>query len=119
MNELAMRIAIEYENTAGKIVDQDKCISAIRKIEESKITSIDNVQKAVKGGRIPQHAVPIVLEVDKTRVMDKIFLEDGIENEDIGKTVRELKLQENEEFKKMTAEIQEKFAKAQAQWASM
>lgn len=46
--------------------------------------------------------------------MDKIFLEDGIENEDIGKTVRELKLQENEEFKKVTAEIQEKFARAQA-----
>ena len=114
MNELAMKIAIEYENKIGKIVDQSKCIDAIRKIEEAKITSIDNVQKAAKAGKIPQHAVPIILEVDKTSVMDKIFLEDGNENEDIGKTMRELKLQDNEEFKKVQAEIQEKFAKAQA-----
>lgn len=61
--------------------------------------------------------MPIILEVDKCRVLDKLFLEEKIDNEDIGKTVRGSKLMENEEFKKMIQECQAKFAAAQASWA--
>lgn len=66
--------------------------------------------------RIPEHAAPIILEVDKCRCLDKLFFDEGIENEDIGRTVRELQLQETPEFKEMIKRCQEKFAAAQATW---
>lgn len=92
MNELALELAIEYEDRVGTVKDTEKVIKAVRRIEEQKIVSIDNIQKAAKAGKIPQHAVPIIMEVDKARVIDKLFLEEGIDNEDIGRTVREKKL---------------------------
>lgn len=48
-----------------------------------------------------------------------IFLETGIEKGDIDKTVRELKLQEDEAFKKVRADLQEKTTKLHAEWAKM
>ena len=48
--------------------------------------------------------------------MDKLFFDEQIENEDIGRTVRELKLQETPEFKEMIKKCQDKFAAAQATW---
>lgn len=112
MNTMATKLAVQYEDSVGKLLDVDKCIMAVKKIEEAKIQSITNIQKAAKAGKIPQHAVPVILEVDKTRVIDKLFLESQVDNEDIGKTVRELNLQENEDFKKMLAEVQDNFKKA-------
>jgi hypothetical protein len=111
-----MKYAIEHEDKVGKLLDTDKCIKAIRRIEEAKITSIDNATRLAKVGRLPQNAVPAVIEIEKSKCLDKLFIEEGIENEDIGKTVRANKLQENEDFKKMVAECQEKFKAAQATW---
>jgi hypothetical protein len=51
--------------------------------------------------------------------LDLIFLETGIEKGDIDKTVRELKLEEDETLKKVRAEIQEKTTKLHAEWAKM
>jgi len=42
--------------------------------------------------RVPEQMAPIILEVDKARCIDKVFFDEGVESEDIGKTVRELKL---------------------------
>jgi hypothetical protein len=53
MNETALQFAIEYEDKVGKVIEVDKCIAAVKRIEEAKITSIDNIQRAVKTGKIP------------------------------------------------------------------
>jgi hypothetical protein len=45
-----------------------------------------------------------------------VFFDEGVESEDIGKTVRELKLQESPAFQEMVKQCQEKFAAAQATW---
>jgi hypothetical protein len=101
MNEFAMKQAVDYEDANGKILDTDVCIKAVRRIEEAKIGSIDMVTKNVQMKRIPEQAVPVILEIDKCRVLDKLFLDEKIDNEDIGKTVRGSKLMENDDFKKM------------------
>lgn len=104
MNELTLQMTIAYEQSVGKVVTAEKAIAAVKRIEDAKIVSIDNIQRAAKAGKIPQHAVPIILEVDKSRVIDKLFFDEQIDNEDIGKTVRELKLHEDEKFKNMLME---------------
>jgi len=45
--------------------------------------------------------VPIILEIDRTRAMDKLFFDEGIEIEDIGKTIRANKVSETPEFQQM------------------
>lgn len=105
MKQFAKMIKMENEMKVGKVVDKSKCISAIRRIEENKLKQMDNIKKAVKTGQIPQQAVPMILEIEQQKVMDRLFLETGIEKEDIDKTVRELKLHEEEDFKKIKADI--------------
>jgi hypothetical protein len=119
MKQFAKMIKMENEMKVGKVVDKSKCISAIRQIEENKLKQMDNIKKAVKTGQIPQQAVPMILEIEQQKVMDRLFLETGIEKEDIDKTVRELKLHEEEAFKKIKVDIQEKMAKLHAEWAKM
>ena len=46
--------------------------------------------------------------METIRVLDKIFLEDGIEFELIFVTIDELKLEKTKEFKKMQAEFKSK-----------
>jgi hypothetical protein len=41
INEYAMQIAIAFEDKVGKTFDAEKCIKVVRRIEESKIASID------------------------------------------------------------------------------
>lgn len=60
--------------------------------------------------------VPIIMEIDRSRAMDKLFFDEGIEIEDIGKTIRANKVNETPEFQKMTAECQEKMRAAQQTW---
>ena len=74
------------------------------------------VTKAVKAKKIPQQAAPVIMEVDKCRTIDKLFIEEGIDNEDIGKTVRALNLMEDPDFKKMITECKSKFQAASASW---
>jgi len=43
MQQLMLKISVEHEDKTGKVIENDKCIAAIRRIEESKVTSIDLV----------------------------------------------------------------------------
>lgn len=88
MQEFTMQKAIENEDKIGKEISKEKCIESIHRLEEAKIHSLDNINRAAKGGKIPQQAVPIILEVDKARSVDKLFFDTEVDNEDIGVTVR-------------------------------
>lgn len=41
VNEYAMKLAIAHEDKTGKVLEADKCIKAVNRIEEAKIASID------------------------------------------------------------------------------
>lgn len=41
MQQLMHKISIEHEDKTGKVIENEKCIAAIRRIEESKVASID------------------------------------------------------------------------------
>ena len=111
-----MQKAVDNEDRIGKEISKEKCIASIRRLEEAKIHSIDNINRAARSGKIPQNAVPIILEVDKARSVDKLFFDTEVDNEDIGVTVRRLNLKEDADFKGMMEEIQNKFRDAQASW---
>lgn len=103
----------------GKIVSKTKCLDAIRSIEEGKIKSMQDFKKLVQAGRISQQASSAFLQIEEKRVSDRIFLLTGIENEDISKTVRDLNLPMDEDFKNLKVELMQKMAKAQADWAKI
>lgn len=107
MRQVTKMIKKEDEMKVGKVVDKSKIIAAIRVIEESKLKQMDNVNKAVKAGKVPHQTVSMILEIEQQRAMDRLFLLTGIEKEDIDKSVQELKLYEEEDFKKVKADIQE------------
>ena len=109
-------MAQELEDQIGKIIDTPKCIMAVKRIEEAKIASVGMVTQYVRAGKIPQQAVPMIMEIDKTKSLDKLFFDEGIEEVDIGKTVRTNNLNENADFKAMIAECQATFQQAQAGW---
>ena len=109
LQKMQMQIAQEYETNFGKIIETEKCIEAVRRVEEAKISSIDMVTKYVRSGKIPQQAAPMIMEIDKCKALDKLFFDEGIEEVDLGRTVRECNLTENEQFKAMAAECQAKF----------
>lgn len=117
MNEFVQRMAMESQDRNGKIIENDQCIKAIRRMEEAKIVSIDTLQKQMQSGQVPQQMVPMIMEIDKCRAIDKLFLEQNIDDDDIGKTVRANKLQENPEFQAMIKECQAKMQAAQQTWA--
>lgn len=43
VNEYAMKLAIAFEDKTGKVLDAEKCIKAVNRIEEAKIVSIDQI----------------------------------------------------------------------------
>lgn len=45
--------------------------------------------------------VPIIMEIDRSRAIDKLFFDEGIEIEDIGNTIRANKVNETPEFQQM------------------
>jgi hypothetical protein len=50
---------------------------------------------------VPQQMVPIIMEIDRSRAIDKLFFDEGIEIEDIGNTIRANKVNETPEFQQM------------------
>ena len=73
----------------------------MKKIEESKVESMAQIQIAVSAKKIaPQHA-PMLMEMHKLRAFDKLFAETGVEEEDITKAFLKYKLAETQEFKDM------------------
>ena len=54
-----------------------------------------------------------------TRAKDYIFFEDGIEVEDIERTIRDLKLKKNEDYKKLIAKVVKKDAEFKAMLESI
>jgi hypothetical protein len=66
---------------------------------------MDAFKKLVKDGKISQQASSAFFQIEEKRVIDRIFLETGIENDDISRTVRDLNLSEDEDFKKLKAEM--------------
>ena len=116
MNEFMQKLAIESQDKVGKIIETDACIKALRRLEEAKIASIDTLQKYVQNGSVSQQMAPVIMEIDKCRAVDKLFFDEKIEDDDIGKTIRVNKLHENADFKAMIAEVQAKMQAAQQSW---
>ena len=46
-----------------------------------------------KLGEISREMSQIIFKMENTKVVDKLFLEDGIEEEDIKRTIRDLNLE--------------------------
>lgn len=99
----------------------------MKKIEESKVESMAQIQIAVSAKKIaPQHA-PMLMEMHKLRAFDKLFAETGVEEEDITKAFLKYQLAETAEFKAMMEKskndiknkIQEFMMRARAQQAAM
>jgi hypothetical protein len=63
MIQVTKTIKAENDSKTAKVVDRNKCIAAIRRIEENKLKQMDNLKKAVKDGKVPEQAVPIILEI--------------------------------------------------------
>ena len=73
----------------------------MKKIEESKVESMAQIQIAVSARKIPPQAAPVLMEMHKLRAFDKLFFETGVEEEDITKAFLKFKLSETSEFKEM------------------
>jgi hypothetical protein len=73
---------------------------------------MDAFKKLVKAGKISQQASSAFFQIEEKRVIDRIFFETGIENDDISRTVRDLNLSDDEDFKKLKAEIMKKTTNA-------
>ena len=117
------KIKSEYENKVGKLLDQSKCIAAIGKISESIIKLRERLIKFAKKEEnsedLKEDQELISLEVYTTRAKDNIFFEDGIEVEDIERTIRDLKLKKNEDYKKLIAKVAKKDAEFKAMLESV
>ena len=61
--------------------------------------------KVIKSREISEDAELFTFEVHTTRAKDMIFREDGIEVEDIEKTIRELKLKKTDDYKKLIDKV--------------
>ena len=105
---------------------QVETLEYMKKIEESKVDSMAQIQIAVSARKIsPQHA-PMLMEMHKLRAFDKLHKETGVEEEDITKAFLKYKIAETQEFKDMMhnskeaikAKIEEFMMKARAQHAA-
>lgn len=73
----------------------------MKKIEESKVDSMAQIQIAIAAKKIPPQMAPMLMEMHKLRAFDKLFQETGVEEEDITKAFLKFKLNETTEFKEM------------------
>ena len=73
----------------------------MKKIEESKVDSMANIQIAVSARKIPPQLAPMLMEMHKLKAFDNLFFESGVEEEDITKAFLKYKLSETSEFKEM------------------
>ena len=73
----------------------------MKKIEESKVDSMANIQIAVSARKIPPQMAPMLMEMHKLKAFDNLFFESGVEEEDITKAFLKYKLSETSEFKEM------------------
>eukprot|EP00353_Schmidingerella_taraikaensis_P010126 CAMPEP_0185576012 /NCGR_PEP_ID=MMETSP0434-20130131/7042_1 /TAXON_ID=626734 ORGANISM="Favella taraikaensis, Strain Fe Narragansett Bay" /NCGR_SAMPLE_ID=MMETSP0434 /ASSEMBLY_ACC=CAM_ASM_000379 /LENGTH=146 /DNA_ID=CAMNT_0028193059 /DNA_START=1220 /DNA_END=1659 /DNA_ORIENTATION=+ len=76
----------------------------VRRIEEAKATHAANASISVMLKKINQEQVPVLQDLAKIRAFDKLFLDTGIEEEDITHAFMTHGISEREEFKKIIAE---------------
>lgn len=70
MSEVSLQFAIQQEDAQGRLLEKDQCLKAVKRIEEAKIASMDNATRMARSGRIQGHAVPLYLEIDKSKHID-------------------------------------------------
>lgn len=98
----------ERKGNSTKELSAEDALKYMRIIEESKVTSITKLQKAVAARQInPQH-FPVLMEVEKTKAFDQLFLSDGIEESDISAAFTNHDIENLPEYKSLVAEMQAK-----------
>ena len=85
----------------NKQLTKEETLKYIKQIEEVKIDSMNQLQKAVSSKKIQLQHMNSLMEVNKTRAFDNLYSETGVEEEDINKAFHMYKLSETAEFKAM------------------
>lgn len=94
---------LNAENTADAkaTLSREDALNFVKRLETKKFEVTKGLNVAAMQGKIPPQQVPLILEVEKTMEMDKIFNEHGVDENQIQKGVEEHKLTESDEFKEM------------------
>jgi len=107
-----------YEDEMQKLKDEmrvrklqeltrEQVIESVKHLENSKLEAQKKMYEIVRSQRIAPNMINAIIKVEKMRADDKFFNETGIEEEDVEPSLLRLKMEEDEEYKK----IVEDFAK--------
>ena len=77
----------------------------IKVLETKKIDVLAQIKMLLFQGKIGEGQVDLIMEAEQKKAVDYFFLDDGIEEEQIGFTFKTLNLVQTPEFQAIAAEL--------------
>ncbi len=87
------------------LIDKDKCLEIIKKLETRKMDIAFQLRMLVFQRKIAEQQVELIMEAEQKKAVDDLFLEDGTEEEQVGFTFKELNLVQTPEFQAIATEL--------------
>jgi len=92
----------------AKILNKEEILKATERLEQLKFEAQKTMYNLVRGKRIHQSMIDGVIRIEKMKADDTFFNEFGYEEFDVEPNVDKLKLEEDEDYKKILEEYANK-----------
>jgi hypothetical protein len=87
---------------------REQCLDSVKHLEKAKYEAQLKMYEMVRTQRIPPQMINAIIKVEKLKADDEFFNTFSIEEEDVEPSIRRLKLEEDEEFKAILTEWENK-----------
>lgn len=90
---------LEDANDESKaVMSKEDAFKVLKRMEEDKMTSLKYLMEQAEQEMWTQHQQQLKMQVERTKCLDRLFLEQGITEQDMGRAMREHKTSEDPEF---------------------
>lgn len=98
----------ELNGTQPQELTREQCLEYVRRVETARLENQERLHELVVKKQIASHMIGMYVKCSKLKEFDTIFNENGIEQEDINRSMKRLNLLEDEEFKSIVADSKKK-----------
>lgn len=89
-------------------ISKEDTLKYVRIMEEKKVTTFKALMTQARQGAINQQQMAMVMEMDKEKQMDELFLQFGVDTDDINRAFSAHEISKQPEFQQIMAECQAK-----------
>lgn len=102
------KIREKVRNYKAKEMTREQVLDCVQRLEDFKFKAQIKMYTIVRMQQMPPEMINTVIMFEKEQADDQFFFDTGFQEEDVDFNIKRLKMEEDEEYKKITSEWQKK-----------